>query len=50
MMQREALSDRLPERDQGIDLDTLAAQVADSGVLRRTVRAVLTTPLPEPAP
>jgi len=50
MMQREALSDRPPERDQGIDLDTLAAQVADSGVLRRTVRAVLTTPLPEPAP
>jgi hypothetical protein len=50
MVRRAALPDRAPERDQGIDLDTLAAQVADSGVLRRTVVAVLTTRLAEQAP
>jgi len=50
MARREATPDQTPSRDEGIDLDTLAAQVADSAALRSTVSAVLATPLAAQAP
>jgi hypothetical protein len=50
MAGRDGAPDVASEPDRGINLDTLAAEVADSSALRRTVTAVLATRLIEEAP
>jgi hypothetical protein len=50
MVQRATLANATALPDRGIDLDMLAAQVGDSGDLRRTVTAVLSTRIPADAP
>ena len=50
MARRVVLPERPPPEESGIDLDTIATQIADSGELRRTIDAVLSTRLPDGTP
>jgi hypothetical protein len=45
MARRTVLPERPPPEEGGIDLDTIATQIADSGELRRTIGAVLSSRL-----